>query len=198
MPEPITFRPRGGEILAWSAFALCGAALVFIAVTDGVESLVVWAWPIVLIAWIAWLLYARPSVTVDGGFIEIDNPFRVHRIPWDDIDEVDTRYALTIMTRSTRKIRAWAAPAPSARQALSTQREQVAHATGDGDTRRPADAEGTASGDAAGLIRRRLADHRRNGVKAPGVTRTDVHVALIAVTVVLVVATAVSLGSPHS
>src|SRR5262245_14469902 len=111
MPEPVVFRPRGGQIIAWVAIAICGVGSIFIAVADGVPSLVVWAWPIVLVAWLAWAVYIRPHVLIHEGFIEIVNVFRSHRVPWGDVADVDSRYALTIHTTGGRSIRAWAAPA---------------------------------------------------------------------------------------
>lgn len=197
MPEPVVLRPRGGQILAWTAIGVCAAGLVFIATTDGIPSLVVWSWPIVLVAWMAWLLYIRPSVSVTDGFVEISNPFRTHRVPWGDIDDVDSRYALTLVTKGGRSIRAWAAPAPGARAALSVRREEVSRTPGEGDTRRPADAEGTASGDASALVRRRLEAYRRAGGHAPGETASSLNVALIGVTAVLFAAAVLSLSLPH-
>ncbi|MDY0911137.1 PH domain-containing protein [Microbacterium sp. CFBP9034] len=198
MPEPVTFRPRGGQILAWVAIGICALGLVYIAVTDGVASLVVWAWPIVLVAWLAWILYVRPYVRIHEGFIEIGNVFRTHRVPWGDVADVDSRYALTIHTTGGRSIRAWAAPAPGARQAMTTRRDEVARTPGEGDTRRPADAEGTASGDATALVRRTLEEFRRRGGDTlPGGTASTLNVAVIAMTAVLVAAAVLSLAAPH-
>ncbi|WP_169581287.1 MULTISPECIES: PH domain-containing protein [Microbacterium] len=198
MPEPVTFRPRGGQILAWVAIGVCAVGLVYIALTDGVPSLIAWAWPIVLVAWLAWLLYIRPYVLVNEGFIEIGNVFRTHRVPWGDVAEVDSRYALTVETADGRRIRAWAAPAPSARQALSTRREEVAGTPGEGDYRRPADAMGTASGDATALVRRTLEQYRREGGSAAsGGTVTTLNIPVIGVTAVLLAAAVLSLALPH-
>jgi hypothetical protein len=198
MPEPVTFRPRGGQILAWAAIGVCALGLVFIAFADGALSLLVWAWPILLVAWLAWILYIRPYVQISEGFIEIANVFRTHRVPWGDIDDVDSRYALTVRTRDGRSIRAWAAPAPGARQALTTRREEVSNTPGESDTRRPSDALGTASGDATALVRRTLDQYRRTGGDTtPGGTVTTLNVGVIAVTAVLAAAVVLSLALPH-
>lgn len=198
MPEPVTFRPRGGQILAWAAIGVCALGLVFIAFTDGIAALALWGWPILLVAWLAWILYVRPHVQISEGFIEIANVFRTHRVPWGDVDDVDSRYALTVRTRDGRSIRAWAAPAPGARQALATKREEVSHTPGDSDTRRPSDAEGTASGDAAALVRRTLDQYRRSGGDTtPGGAVTTLNVGVIAVTAVLLAAAVLSLALPH-
>lgn len=197
MPEPVVFRPRGGQILAWIAIGVCAMGLVIIAVTDGVASLLVWVAPVLLVAWLAWVLYVAPAVTVTDGFVEVANPFRTHRVPWGDIAEVETRYALTVQTRAGRRIRAWAAPAPGARRAMTMRSEELARTAGDGDTRRPSDALGTASGDAAGLVRRHLETARRGGLSRPGGTATTLNIPPIAVTAVLAAATIVSLALPH-
>lgn len=197
MPEPVVFRPRAGQVLAWTAIGVCGAGLVYIALAESVTSLVFGAWPIVLVAWLAWVLYVRPAVVVTDGFVEIVNPFRTHRVPWGDIDQVDSRYALTVHTRSGRRIRAWAAPAPGARQALSTRREEVSRTPGDGETRRPSDAEGTLSGDAASLLRRRQAESERRGVDPAAQTVSTLTVPVIAGTAVLVAAAVLTLTLPH-
>ncbi|KRB39119.1 PH domain-containing protein [Microbacterium sp. Root180] len=198
MPEPVTFRPRGGQIVAWTAIALCALGLVFVALTDGVPSLIVWAWPIVLVAWLAWAVYIRPHVLVNEGFVEIVNVFRTHRVPWGDVVDVDSRYALTVHTAGGRSIRAWAAPAPGIRQAMSTRREEVATTPGEGDYRRPGDAEGTPSGDAAALVRRALEQYRRaGGDTTPGGTASTLNVVVIAVTAVLIAAAVLALAAPH-
>lgn len=198
MPEPVTLRPRGGMILAGVAIAFALAALVFIAVDGGPGELARWAWPVVLLGWGAWLFYVRPYVRVSEGFVEVSNILRTHRVPWSDINEVDSRYSLTLRTREGRAIRAWAAPAPGARQGLTTRREDVAHTPGSGDSRRPADAEGTPSGDAAGFIRRELERREREGtIGASAHTVSRWHPLLVAVTVALTAAAVLSLALPH-
>lgn len=194
MSRPVVFRPRGGVILAAIAIAVCVFALGWLAVTDGIAGVLLWGWPIVAFGWLAYALYIRPSVTVTDGFVEFGNPFRTHRVPWGDVTSVESRYALTVRTVAGRSIRAWAAPAPGARQALSTRREEVSRTPGDDDTRRPSDAEGTTSGDATTLVRRHLEAFRRSDeVERPGGTVTTWAVWPIVVTVLLVAAALVSM-----
>lgn len=198
MPEPVVIRPRGGQILAWAAIGACGVGLFLMVITDGPQSLVLWSWPLLLVAWLAWLLYVHPYVSVTDGFVEIGNPFRTHRVPWGDIGDVESRYAFTVVTAAGRRIRSWAAPAPGIRQAVSTRREEVARSLGDEDTRRPSDAEGTPSGDVSDLVRRRSQAYRRaGGSSSTGGTATTLNIAQIAVTAVLLAATVLSLTVPH-
>ncbi len=194
MSRPVVFRPRGGVVLAAVAIAICAVALIWLTVTEGATGLLLWSWPLIAFAWLAYLLYIRPSVTVTDGFVEIVNPFRTHRVPWGDVDRVESRYALTLRTSGGNVIRAWAAPAPGARQALSTRREDVKHTPGEDDTRRPSDAEGTASGDAATLVNRQLSAYRRAGdAERPGGTSTSWALAPLVVTALLVAGAVFSL-----
>lgn len=199
MAPPVVLRPRGGQVLAGIAVAVCAGGIVFIGVTDGLVGLARWGWPIAFLAWSAWLLYMRPGVRVTDGFVELDNIVRAHRVPWSAITDVESRYALTLVTADGRRVQAWAAPAPGARQALSVRREEVSRTPGEGDTRRPADAEGTPSGDAAGLVRRRLTEiHRANPGAPVGGSATVWHVPLIVATILLAAASILSLTLPHA
>lgn len=194
MPTPVVFRPRGGVILAVIAIAVCAVGLISLSVTDGLPGVLQWGAPIVAFAWLAWLLYIWPCVQMTDGFVEIRNVLRTFRVPWGDIADVDSRFALTISTHDARRIRAWAAPAPSARRALGTRREEVKNTPGDGELRRPSDATGTESGDALALVQRALEKHRREGGPAlPGGTAVHWHVWSLAVTVLLLIAAVVSL-----
>lgn len=194
MSRPVVFRPRGGVVLAAVAIAICAVALIWLLVTDGFGGLLLWSWPIVAFAWLAYALYIRPCVIVTDGFVEIRNPLRSHRVPWGDVDRVESRYALTVRTHSGTVIRAWAAPAPGARQALSTRREDVRNTFGDDETRRPSDALGTQSGDATAIVMRHLDAFARSGEPArPGGTTTTWAVLPAVVTVALLGAAVYSL-----
>ena len=112
---------------------------------------------------------------------------------------VDTRYALTIETAAGRRIRAWAAPAPGARAALSTRREEVSHTPGEGESRRPGDSENSESGGAAAVVRRSVERYRREGGPAlPGGTTTTWSAAFIATTSFLLAASVLSIALPHA
>lgn len=195
MPHPVVFRPRGGVILAAIAIALCAVGIVSLAVWNGVDGVLEWGAPIVAFAWLCHVAYIQPSVRMTDGFIDIRNMFRSHRVPWGDVDSVDSRYALTVHTADGRQVRAWAAPAPAARRALGTRREEVAGTPGEGDVRRPSDAVGTDSGDATALALAALARYRRDGgPPMPGGTVTTWHVWTIGVTAVLLAAALASLA----
>src|SRR6478735_279547 len=56
-------------------------------------------------SWPRWWLCVR----IAGEGIEVRNPLRTVRVPWDEIEDVDSRGTLVITTRSGR-VAAWAAP----------------------------------------------------------------------------------------
>jgi hypothetical protein len=176
-------------VLAAIAIVLCIVGIVSLIVWDGVGALLSWGAPIAAFGWLCYAVYIQPSVRMTEGFIDIRNIFRSHRVPWGDVDSVDSRYALTVHPVDGRHIRAWAAPAPAARRALGMRRVEVAGTPGEGDVRRPSDAVGTDSGDATALATAALARYRRDGGPAlPGGTVTTWHLWTIAVTAVLVAA----------
>ncbi|MCY7413392.1 MAG: PH domain-containing protein [Salinibacterium sp.] len=134
-----------------------------------------------------------PSVRVAEDMITVRNVFLTVRIPWAAIQNVDTKYALTITT-SSGTITAWASPAPNryAAQVGNTADARLA-ASATGPAVRPGDLLSTASGAPAYLIRRHWEELREDGVfEARGddiaVTR-DIHWTTIAVLGSLTIAT---------
>jgi len=152
------------------------------------------SWGLVLMAAIAFALFWFPSVRVAVDTITVRNVFSTVHIPWAAVQNVDTKYALTITT-SSGKVTAWASPAPNryAAQVGNTTDARLA-ASATGHAVRPGDLLSTASGAPAYLIRRHWEELREDGViEARGndiaVTR-DIHRATIAVLGALTVATA--------
>ena len=164
--EPVVHRPVGGRILTigCAAVALFGAVLIVI--ETGPVGLVRWVWPLAAFAWLVWLLYWHPQVTVTEGFVDVQNVLRRHRVPWSDLDDVTTRFALTLRTRSRGEIRAWAAPAPGIRSAATMKPEQfdsLDRGTRDLGSLRPSDNPETLSGSIALDVQRRWHDAQRAG-----------------------------------
>lgn len=69
-----------------------------------------------LICLIGYQIFIHPKVVFFDEAIEIVNPFTRHLIGWQDVDQIDTRYTMSIKTIGeavrNRKIHAFAAPAP--------------------------------------------------------------------------------------
>ncbi|MFM8628098.1 MAG: PH domain-containing protein, partial [Candidatus Nanopelagicus sp.] len=69
-----------------------------------------------LICLIGYQIFIHPKVVFFDEAIEIVNPFTRHLIGWQDVDQIDTRYTMSIKTHgegvATKQIYAFADPAP--------------------------------------------------------------------------------------
>lgn len=110
--ESKTLRARFGLVLTVLVWCVCAAALVTMVVTGRWLDLARFGLVAGLAAYVMWLLFWSPSVTISPRGVEVRNLLRVHDVSWPAIQNIDTKYALTLITAS-RKVVAWAAPAPS-------------------------------------------------------------------------------------
>lgn len=149
------FRPSFGRVLAAVVIGVCGLIAVGSLTSEGLAAvLTVWPW-MGLVAGATWALYWNPRVVVSDGGVDVVNPFRTIAVPWPTIDDIDTRWALTIVT-TFGSFRAWAAPAPG-RQVMRRHAPEDRRMGGvrRGETVRPSDLPATESGAAASLVRQR-------------------------------------------
>lgn len=110
-----------------------------------------------------WATFWRPCVAVSDAGVELVNVSRTVFIPWPALQDVDTKWALTLMTAYGR-FRAWSAPAPGTRAALvSLVGSRKQHVPQGPEVVRPGDLVDSPSGAAAALIR-----HRWDAVRAAG------------------------------
>jgi hypothetical protein len=110
--ESKTLRARMGLVLTVLVWCVCAASLVTIVLTGRWVDLARYGAVAVLVAYVMWLLFWSPSVTISLGGVRVRNLLRVHDVSWPAIQNIDTKYALTLFTPN-RKVVAWAAPAPS-------------------------------------------------------------------------------------
>ncbi|MEH0108172.1 PH domain-containing protein [Tersicoccus sp. MR15.9] len=151
------------------------------------------------LAAVGWAALWRPTVTIDDEQVVVRNVFRTVSVPWAALIDVDTKYALTLVTPH-RRVTALAAPAPGRHAVMWANRQDVtglpertydsAHSI------RPGDLAASHSGAAALLVRRhweRLAEEQRIDLGAADTTTigTRWHPATIAAAGVLAVATVV-------
>lgn len=61
---------------------------------------------------LTWLGLVRPKLVVANEGVTVVNPVSRVQIGWHDIEELDTKYSLTIVTKDRRRFVSWAAPAP--------------------------------------------------------------------------------------
>jgi hypothetical protein len=151
------FKASTNKWFAWLSWLVAALGLVVTAAAGGPGALL-GAGPLLLIGFLGWLLFWMPSVVVHDGGISLENPFRSVDVPWAALVNVDTRYALTLVTPA-RSYVSWAAPAPGiwgGRNARPEHLKGLPSATyGPGKSVRPGDLRTTDSGQAARLVRAR-------------------------------------------
>jgi hypothetical protein len=150
------FRPGFGVGVTVVVAAIAVVSLVVVAVTAGpADALVTLPWMALLVT-CCWATFWRPKVVVSDAGVRLVNVARTIDVPWPALVEVETRYTLTLQTAYGR-FPAWAAPAPGAGSALRTavrSRGTVDAPTGPAGVSM-GELAGTASGDAATVVRRR-------------------------------------------
>ena len=160
-----TFRPAFGRVLAGALIIICALAGLSVIGAGADAMWQVWPW-LALVGFGAWALYWRPEVRVSAGGVQVVNVFRTFDVPWPAIDDIDTKWALTLVT-SLGRVRAWAAPAPG-RQVLRRSQPDDLRLGGaaKGDILRPSDLPQTESGAAALVVRQRWLRIREAGFLA--------------------------------
>ena len=84
-----------------------------------------------LLAFLTWLLWWAPQITLSPQALVIRNAWRTHVLGWDEVELCRTRWGLSIITRDDVEVRASAAPRRGGmaesfrrRQALREQQER--------------------------------------------------------------------------
>lgn len=147
------FHSRFNQVVAIIIWVLCLAAAVAVVVA-GFKSAGEYLPSVALFAFIGWAGLWRPAIEVNDSAVTLVNVLSTVEIPWPAIIQIDTRYALTVVTPK-HKFPATAAPAPG-RLTTVFSRKEVGRANSQlgGDGRiRPSDLPNTDSGAAALLIR---------------------------------------------
>ncbi|WP_026555633.1 PH domain-containing protein [Arthrobacter sp. 35W] len=199
-PAPVSgeFRPRTSVLLAGFIWLLAAAAAVSTLASgvDGWRGLPFAA----ALAFIGYWLFWYPVVRLDADAVLLRNPVRRISVPWDALIQVDTKYALTLVT-TKGSFAAWAAPAPGAlgafRAKASDAQDLPATSYGAGGSMRPGDLKNSDSGAAAQLVRTHWAALAEAGALNVDATETATATirynwALIGAAVVLAVAVAAS------
>jgi hypothetical protein len=192
------FRPAFGRVLSIVIVAIVASGIVGLIATNDWSGLVHYAWGLLLIGSLAVALFLLPYLDVAESEITVRNVFSTTHVPWNSIERIDTKYALTLYTnRGT--IAVWASPAPSRYAGqVSAHRDVTLAATDQGGSIRPGDLLSSASGAAAFVIRQHWNELRDDGLlDAPGSANTgyrrEVHWVTIGVLGALAIATALGI-----
>lgn len=160
------FRPTFGRVLCIALWIICAVALVLTGRERLGQVLSVLPW-LLLASGTVWVLFWNPRVQVDDAGVHLVNLLRTIDVPWPAIQQVDTKWALTLVTAYGR-FTAWAAPAPgglaTARRMTRTDRTAIPSSAKDAQgSVRPGDLPDTASGSAALIVRHRWEELRDAG-----------------------------------
>lgn len=125
LPETAVLRPTSGKVLT-VVIGLFAAVGLFSFVYRGEWRDALGFTPLaIVVVYLCWLLFWYPSVTVEPSGVQVRNPLRTFRVSWPAIVRIDTRYALTLFTKTTKKIVAWSAPSPSRYAGINTVRPDL-------------------------------------------------------------------------
>jgi hypothetical protein len=115
--NPQTFRPKSGYIFAGMGFWIV-ATMLYLQIIDygfnfGLIIASIWG---ALVCSICYQIFFHPKIVFFDEGIEIFNPLSRHLIGWQDVEQIDTRYTMSIKTNGgavgNKQIYAFAAPAP--------------------------------------------------------------------------------------
>ncbi len=190
------YRSTTNSVIAICAWAAVAGGAILVLILAGAAPHRLWALvPLAFGALLAYELFWRPRIHWDDERIVLVDPYRTIEIPWTAVVDIDTRFALTIVTPA-RRYRSSAAPAGGALTRPRQGRESLGPDQQSG-TLRKSDALGTDSGDAAYVIRaawRELVEQQRIPLGRAATDRavSRLHVGAIALTVLLLAATIVA------
>lgn len=145
-----TFRPGGVRVLAvawWVLAALLAGDLVL---RGGPTSQVLGLPLLALSCAVVHAFFWYPAVVVDDDGVELVNVARTVRLPWSSVEDLDTRWALTL-TAADRSWQSWAAPA-SGRRVRPVQRRETPWAEPGAEGIAGSRAPGSSAGEAAVLV----------------------------------------------
>ena len=189
------FRPAFGRVLSVVIVAIAATGLVGYIVTNDWAGLGRYSWGLILLGTLALALFFLPYLDVTEEEITVRNVLSTVHIPWQSIERIDTKYALTLYTNQGT-ISVWASPAPSRYAGqVSAHRDVTLAAADQGGSIRPGDLLSSASGAAAFVIRQHWNDLRDDGLLDPGGTanaayRREIHWVTIGVVAAMAIATA--------
>ncbi len=195
------FHSRFNRVLAVVTWLLCLSGVVAIVVAGTTAALR--SMPFIeLIAWLTWAGLWRPVLKLDDEAVTVVNTFATTVVPWAALIQVDTKYALTLVTPN-RRVSVTVAPAPGRIAAALSNRDLkgISAPRGADGSISPGDLPTSDSGAAAHLVRQRwerlLADDRI-AVGTADATRVDrrIHWIVILVSSALAVALIAAIALP--
>ncbi|KGJ81106.1 hypothetical protein GY21_01705 [Cryobacterium roopkundense] len=157
--EPEIIGSRFNRTVCVVVWAVAGIMLLS-AFFGGGEATLRSAPTIALLAYAGWVVLWRPNLVITDEHVSLRNVVTTVVVPWSALIQVDTRFALTLVTPGHR-YSAWVAPAPGAltsqrmaRRSRKAENENPLERSSDGRSL-PGELRGSESGDAARRVRAR-------------------------------------------
>ena len=157
------FRPKSSYVFAYMGFFLF-TCLAYVNFLDyGFASGMVAAVWCLLAAAITYQIFLHPAIIFYDEGVVIINPLSRHEIGWHEVEEIETRYTMSILTFDRKgkkgKIQAFAAPAPGRYHSRNIHQSEMRGLNlKETNVIRAGDSPRTNSGAAAAIARSRL-DH---------------------------------------
>ena len=193
------FNSHFNRVLAIMTWLLCLSGVVAVAFAGG-NAAIQYLPAIALIAWLAWGWLWRPCLFWDDDAITVVNGVATTVIPWAAPIQVETRYALTLITPQGR-YPVTVAPAPGRLATALSKRDMkgISAPVGSDGSVQTGDLPSSDSGAAAHLVRQRwqsLLDEGRIAVGTADSVRIDrqLHWVAISVSVVLAIVSVAALA----
>jgi hypothetical protein len=195
--KEVTLRSRLSRVLTVLVVAICVATEIGAIVYGDIEVALRALAPLALLGYGVYTVFWAPFVRVGPANVEFRNPLRTVVVTWPAIENIETRWGLTLVT-AERRFTAWASPAQSRYSAASRIRRdsfgRADFAAENARTKRGNDPASVA-GLAPMLVTRQWEQYRDAGllhaVEGDGFEQRW-HVGTIAVLAVLLVASVVS------
>jgi hypothetical protein len=117
-----TFRPRSNFVWAGVSVVLIVlfAANIFLVTQNTVQAISELMLCFIL-GTVVYLIWIRPKLVLKDDVIEVVNPLRTELIPYSEVQDLETQWALTII-HSGGKTRVWVAPASGKQRWIADQR----------------------------------------------------------------------------
>jgi hypothetical protein len=154
MSKNETFRPisayfYGGSIFIGSIIFI-GQSFMYDTSTEIIQT-ILWS---LLASQISYAIFIRPKIIFfDAGLI-IDNPFSTFKIGWNDVEDVQSKFSMSIQYKG-RSYYAWAAPAPGRYHGRTIHPSEIkGMRISDSSSMRPGESPRTHSGIALEIARR--------------------------------------------
>lgn len=147
------FRPAYGRGLT-VVVGVLGVVIAVAAAASGIDDAIATMPWVLLFVTCCWAIFWNPRVVVADEGVRLVNVTRTIDIAWSSIADVESRYALTLVTTHGR-FEAWAAPPPIAGGVLRTGVRSRPVAVDESEPVTTGEIRGRRSGDAATIVRQR-------------------------------------------